>query len=162
MERQRYKSYNKTPNSKCICFPSSAVWLRILDDIRKTGRRRIDSFEPWCWRRLQQISWTARITNKSVIEEIKFTSNNATRSCNNEATIAMFRSYHAKRNIWKTPLCWDGWRYGGTRKRGRPRARWLDDTGKDKDKDRDGLLPRSEYMEFGCRGVHHTYIHTYT
>ena len=21
-------------------------------------------------------------------------------------------------------------------------------------------LPRSEYMEFGCRGVHHTYIHT--
>ena len=36
---------------------------------------------------------------------------------------------------------------------------------KDKDKDKDGLLPRSEYMEFGCRGVHHTYIyintHTY-
>ena len=30
------------------------------------------------------------------------------------------------------------------------------------DKDKDGLLPRSEYMEFGCRGVHHTYIHTYT
>ena len=29
------------------------------------------------------------------------------------------------------------------------------------DKDKDGLLPRSEYMEFGCRGVHHTYIHTY-
>ena len=31
----------------------------------------------------------------------------------------------------------------------------------DKDKDKDGLLHRSEYMEFGCRGVHHTYIHTY-
>ena len=30
-----------------------------------------------------------------------------------------------------------------------------------KDKDKDGLLPRSEYMEFGCRGVHHTYIHIY-
>ena len=28
-------------------------------------------------------------------------------------------------------------------------------------KDKDGLLPRSEYMEFGCRGVHHTYIHIY-
>ena len=24
-------------------------------------------------------------------------------------------------------------------------------------KDKDGVLPRSEYMEFGCRGVHHTY-----
>ena len=31
---------------------------------------------------------------------------------------------------------------------------------KDKDKDKDGLLPRSEYMESGCRGVHLTYIHT--
>ena len=28
-----------------------------------------------------------------------------------------------------------------------------------RDKDKDGVLPRSEYMEFGCRGVHHTYIH---
>ena len=29
-------------------------------------------------------------------------------------------------------------------------------------KDKDGLLPRSEYMEFGCRGVHHTYTYIYT
>ena len=26
-------------------------------------------------------------------------------------------------------------------------------------KNKDGLLPHSKYMEFGCRGVHHTYIH---
>ena len=27
MERQRYNNYNKMQNSKCISFPSSAVWL---------------------------------------------------------------------------------------------------------------------------------------
>ena len=41
--------------------------------IRKAERRRIDSFELWCWRRLLRIPWTARRTNKSVIEEIKAT-----------------------------------------------------------------------------------------
>ena len=39
--------------------------------IRKAERRRIDSFELWCWRRLLRIPWTARRTNQSVIEEIK-------------------------------------------------------------------------------------------
>ena len=39
--------------------------------IRKSERRRIDRFELWCWRRLLRIPWTARRTNKSVIEEIK-------------------------------------------------------------------------------------------
>ena len=41
--------------------------------IRKAERRRIDNFELWCWRRLLRIPWTARRTNKSVIEEIKAT-----------------------------------------------------------------------------------------
>ena len=41
--------------------------------IRKAERRRIDSFELWCWRRLLRISWTARKTNKLIIEEIKAT-----------------------------------------------------------------------------------------
>ncbi len=38
--------------------------------MRKAERRRIDSFELWCWRRLLRIPWTARRTNESVIEEI--------------------------------------------------------------------------------------------
>ena len=41
--------------------------------IRKAERTTIDSFELWCWRRLLRIPWTARRTNKSVIEEIKVT-----------------------------------------------------------------------------------------
>src|SRR6266481_1809991 len=39
--------------------------------IRKRERKRIDSFELWCWRRLLRIPWTARRTNRSVIDEIR-------------------------------------------------------------------------------------------
>ena len=41
--------------------------------IRKAERTRIDNFELWCWRSLLRIPWTARRTNKSVIEETKLT-----------------------------------------------------------------------------------------
>ena len=28
--------------------------------VKKAERRRIDSFEPWCWRRLLRVPWTAK------------------------------------------------------------------------------------------------------
>ena len=31
---------------------------------------RIDAFEPWCWRRLLRVPWTARRSNQSIIKEI--------------------------------------------------------------------------------------------
>ena len=33
--------------------------------VKKAERRRIDAFEPWCWRRLLRIPWTARRPNQS-------------------------------------------------------------------------------------------------
>ena len=38
--------------------------------IKKAERRRIDAFEPWCWRRLLGVPWTARRANQSVLKEI--------------------------------------------------------------------------------------------
>ena len=35
--------------------------------IKKAEHRRIDGFEPWCWRRLP---WTARRSNQSILKEI--------------------------------------------------------------------------------------------
>ena len=32
--------------------------------------RRIDAFEPWCWRRLLRVPWTARRSNQSILKEI--------------------------------------------------------------------------------------------
>ena len=38
--------------------------------VKKVGRRRIDAFELWCWRRLLRIPWTARRSNQSILKEI--------------------------------------------------------------------------------------------
>ena len=38
--------------------------------IKKAECWRIDAFELWCWRRLLRISWTARISNHSILKEI--------------------------------------------------------------------------------------------
>ena len=33
-------------------------------------RQRIDAFEPWCWRRLLRVPWTARRSNQFILKEI--------------------------------------------------------------------------------------------
>ena len=38
--------------------------------IKKAECRRIDAFEPWCWRRLLTVPWTARRSNRSILKEI--------------------------------------------------------------------------------------------
>ena len=38
--------------------------------IKKAECWRIDAFEPWCWRRLLRVPWTARRSNKSILKEI--------------------------------------------------------------------------------------------
>ena len=38
--------------------------------IKKAERQRIDAFEPWCWRRLLRVPWTARRSNESILKEI--------------------------------------------------------------------------------------------
>ena len=38
--------------------------------IKKAECRRIDAFEPWCWRRLFRVPWTARRSNQSILKEI--------------------------------------------------------------------------------------------
>ena len=36
--------------------------------VEKGERRKIDAFEPWCWRR--RVPWTARRSNQSILKEI--------------------------------------------------------------------------------------------
>ena len=38
--------------------------------VKKAERRRIDSFELWCWRRLLRVPWIARRSNQSILKEI--------------------------------------------------------------------------------------------
>ena len=38
--------------------------------VKKAECRRIDAFEPWCWRRLLRVPWTTRRSNQSILKEI--------------------------------------------------------------------------------------------
>ena len=38
--------------------------------IKKAEVQRIDAFELWCWRRLLRVPWTARRSNRSILNEI--------------------------------------------------------------------------------------------
>ena len=38
--------------------------------IKKAEQWRIDAFEPWFWRRLLRVPWTARRSNQSILKEI--------------------------------------------------------------------------------------------
>ena len=87
--------------------------------IRKAERRRIDSFELWCWRRLLRIPWTARRTNKSVVDEIKTT--NPLEALIKKQQLSYFgHIMRSENSLEKSMMLGMG---GGARKRGRPRAR---------------------------------------
>ena len=53
---------------KAIVFPV-AMYGRESWTIKKADRRRIYTFELWCWRRLLRVPWTAR-TNLFILKEI--------------------------------------------------------------------------------------------
>ena len=59
----------KTRLVKAVVFP--VVLYRCKSwTIRKVECPRIDAFEPWCWRRLLRVLWTARRSNQSILKEI--------------------------------------------------------------------------------------------
>ena len=37
--------------------------------VKKAEHQRIDAFDPWCWRRLLRVPWTARRSNQSILKE---------------------------------------------------------------------------------------------
>ena len=54
---------------KAIVFPIVMYGCESWTII-KAEHQRIDAFEPWCWRRLLRVPWTARRANQSILKEI--------------------------------------------------------------------------------------------
>ena len=54
---------------KAMVFPV-VMYGRESWTIKKAGRRRIDAFELWCWRKLLRVPWAARRPNQSILKEI--------------------------------------------------------------------------------------------
>ena len=59
----------KAPIVKAMVFPVVMYGCESWT-IKKVECRKIDAFEPWCWRRSLRVPWTARRSNGSILKEI--------------------------------------------------------------------------------------------
>ena len=90
--------------------------------IKKAECRRIDAFELWCWRRVLRVPWTTRRSNQSILKEIN-------PGISLEGMMLKLKLHyfgHLMRRVdsLEKTLMLGG--IGGSRRRGRPRMRWLD------------------------------------
>jgi len=79
--------------------------------VKKAERRRIDTFELWCWRRLLRVPWTARRSNQSILKEIS-------PGCSLEGLMLKLKLQYLATSCeelthWKRPWLWDGLWAGG-------------------------------------------------
>ena len=70
------KSRDITLPTKVCLVKAMVVFLIVMYEfeswtIKKAEGQRIDAFEPWCWRRLLRVPWTARRTNQSIVKQIR-------------------------------------------------------------------------------------------
>ena len=90
--------------------------------VKKSKRRRIDTFELWCWRRLLRVPWTARRSNQSLLKEIS-------PGCSLEGLMLKLKLQYFGHLMWRVDSLEKTLMLGGTggrRRRGQQRMRWLD------------------------------------
>ena len=89
--------------------------------VKKAERRRIDSFELWCWRRLLRVPWTARRSSQSILKEIS--PGISLEGMMLKVKLQYFGHLMRRVDSLEKSLMLGG--IGG-RRRGRQRMRWLD------------------------------------
>ena len=88
--------------------------------IKKAQHWRIDTFEPWCWRRLLRVPWTARRLNQSILKEI---------NPELEGLMLKLKLQYFVHLMWRADSLKKTLMLGkteGRRRRGWERMRWLD------------------------------------
>ena len=89
--------------------------------VKKAERRRIDAFELRCWRRLLRVPWTARRSNQPILKEIS--SGISLEGMMLKLKLQYFGHLMRRVDSLEKILMLGGIR--GSRRRGRPRMRWL-------------------------------------
>ena len=73
--------------------------------------RRIDAFEPWCWKGLSRVPWTARRSNQSILRKSVLNIHWKDWCWSwNSNTLA---TWYEELTHWKRPWCWERLRAGG-------------------------------------------------
>ena len=94
---------------KAMVFPVVTYGCEIWT-VKKAEHRRIDAFELWCWRRHLRVSWTARRSNQSILNEIS-------PGCSLEGLMVKLKLQYFGCLMWLTHWkrlwCWEGLRAGG-------------------------------------------------
>ena len=74
--RKAMKNIDSILKSRDITLPTKVLLIKALVfPVVMYGKiwpehQRIDAFEPWCWKRLLIVPWTARRSNHSILKEI--------------------------------------------------------------------------------------------
>jgi hypothetical protein len=55
---------------KCYVW-SIALYGAETRMLRAVDQKRLESFEIWCWRRMEKISWTDQVRNEDVLLRVK-------------------------------------------------------------------------------------------
>ena len=88
--------------------------------IKKAEHRRMDAFEPWCWRGLLRVPWTARRSNQAILKEVS-------PGCWLEGLMLKLKLQYFGHLMWRTDSFEKTLMLGKTEgRRGRQRVRWLD------------------------------------
>ena len=90
--------------------------------MKKAERQRIYSFELWCWRRLLRVPWTARRSNQSILKEIS--PGISLEGMMLKLKLQYFGHLMQRVDSLEKTLMLGG--FGGRKRRGRQRIRWLD------------------------------------
>ena len=88
-----------------------------------------DTFELWCWRRLLRVSWTERRSKQSILKEIS--PGISLKGMMLKLKLQYFGHLMRRVDSLEKTLMLGG--FGGRRKRGRQRIRWLDGIAKSMD-----------------------------
>ena len=121
IKRQRHYFVSKGPSSQGYGFPSSHIWMWEWT-IKKAECRRIDVFELCCWKRLLRVPWIARRSNQFILKEIS-------PEYSLEGLMLKLKLQYFGHLMWradsfeKTLMLGE---FGGRRRRGQQRTRWLD------------------------------------
>ena len=106
---------------KAMVFPV-VMYGRESWTIKKAECQRTDAFEPWCWKRLLRVPWTASRSKQSILKEIS-------PGCSLEGLMLKLKLQYFGHLMQKVDSLEKTLMLGkieGRRKRGQQRMRWLD------------------------------------